>query len=151
MGHAIAALVYLAGATILGLVLVFSPAGVWKLNLTIVYGVVGLLGFLSQIVVGMGARLLPMFAWMHAYAGSGFSSLPPSPRVMSRRPLEIVVLAIWQLGVPARAIGLYAVNSTMVRIAGWGMFVAVVIETDNSVVVLRHAFRRWSTSSGTGG
>jgi len=55
------------------------------------------------------------------------------------------------LGVPARAIGLYAVNSTMVRIAGWGMFVAVVIETDNSVVVLRHAFRRWSTSSGTGG
>ena len=142
MGHALAAVGYLAGATVLGLVILFAPAGTWKLDLTIVYGVLGLLGFLSQMVVGMSARLLPMFSWMHAYAGSGYTSLPPSPRVMSQRHLQVVVLAIWQLGVPALAIGFYAANATLVRITGWGMFAAVVIETANSVIVLRHAFRR---------
>ena len=75
MGHALAAVGYLAGATVLGLVILFAPAGTWKLDLTIVYGVLGLLGFLSQMVVGMSARLLPMFAWMHGHAGSGYTTL----------------------------------------------------------------------------
>lgn len=143
MGHAFAALGYLAGATILGMVMVFAqPEVTWKLDVAIVYGVFGLLGFLSQMVAGMGARLLPMFAWMHGYAGSRYTRLPPAPFEMPQRRLQMGILAIWQAGIPALAVGLYAANPMLVRIAGWGMLAAVGLGMVNNAGVLRHAFRR---------
>jgi hypothetical protein len=140
LGHGFAALGYQAVAIVLALVMVLMPPAAWKLDVAVVYGVFGLLGFLSQMVVGMSARLLPMFSWMHAYAGSGYTRLPPSPHEMPQRRLQMVVLAIWQAGIPALTVGLHAANPTLVRIAGWSMLGAAGLETVNSVAVLRHAF-----------
>ena len=142
MGHGFAALAYLTGAAVLGLVMLLSPAGAWKMNVTIAYGVFGLVGFLAQMVVGMSSRLLPMFAWMHAYAGTGFRRAPPSPHNMPVRRLQMAVVAIWLAGLPVLAAGLYSARTSLVRAAAWSMLAAVGLETINSVAVLRHAFSR---------
>jgi hypothetical protein len=64
--HAFASLAYLALALLLGLALAFTPPAEWKLRAALVYGVFGLVGFLSQMVVGVSRRLLPLFAWLRA-------------------------------------------------------------------------------------
>ena len=146
MAHALTALAYLALATLLGLGLILSPPGDWKTDAVPAYGVLALVGFLSQMIVGMEARLLPMYAWLQAYAGSGYRTLPPSPHAMPRRGLQRIVLAL--IGVPALALTLYGADPRLVSITAWGMLVAVVIETAHSVLVVRYAFVGTGRDSG---
>ena len=100
--HVAQALLCLAVATGFGLFLAFSsepsPAG------AMVYGVLGLVGFLAQTIVGVEMRLLPMFAFTEAFARSGFQ--PNSPHDMPRRPLQALSLVAWTAGVPLLAWGL---------------------------------------------
>ena len=77
--HVAQALLCLVLAAGLGLAMVLSPAGDWKLSAVMVYGVLGLVGFLAQMVIGVNARLLPLFSWLTAYAGDDFRTVPPSP------------------------------------------------------------------------
>ena len=59
---------------------------------------------------------------------------------MPDRRLQAVTFLIWVAGVPLLAAGLYFPDLTLVRVSAWGLFVAVVAETLNSVRVLRFAF-----------
>ena len=76
VAQALACLLLAAG---LGLALVFSPPALWKVPAVLVYGVLGLVGFLAQMVIGVNARLLPLFSRLTAYAGDAFRTVPPSP------------------------------------------------------------------------
>lgn len=64
--QAMAGLAYAAVSVALGTALVLLPGGDAWLRLAGVYGACGLLGFLSQMVAGVEARLLPWFAFYHA-------------------------------------------------------------------------------------
>ncbi|MFQ5742911.1 MAG: hypothetical protein ACE5HV_04900 [Acidobacteriota bacterium] len=134
------ALLYLALSAALGLALPWIPAGEWKLRLVVVYGVFGLVGFLSQMVVGMSARLMPIFAWMHGYVGSDFAVLPPSPHAMPARRLQAVTLCLWSAGVPLLATGFFFDLPLVLAAGAWGLLAAVIIEAINSVLVVRHGF-----------
>lgn len=63
-------------------------------RLTLVYAVLGLFGFLGQLIVGIGARLFPTFVWAHAWRGKADTGAPPaaSPVRMLSRPLMWVGL-----------------------------------------------------------
>lgn len=129
------ALVYLALASVLGLVLAFYPTTTeWTLRLATVYGVCGLLGFLSQIIVGVSARLLPLFARLVA---ADWSATPPSPHTLSDRRLQAATFALWALGVPALTIGFYIDRIGLIGMAGWALLAAVVCGTASHLVVLR--------------
>ncbi|MCP3964263.1 MAG: hypothetical protein GY719_41065, partial [bacterium] len=79
------AFAYLAITCVLGAILAFSPETTEQtLRLATVYGICGLLGFLSQLVVGISARLLPIFARLIA---AGWSEAPPTPHEMPDRRL----------------------------------------------------------------
>ena len=82
-----------------------GPEGPWRLRAILAYGVFGLVGFLAQIVVGVGARLLPLYVWMTAFGGRLLDEPPPSPHELAARPVLAVVLACWLAGVPALAAG----------------------------------------------
>ena len=62
VAHAACAFVSLAVAVVLGLLLLV-PAPAIPLRAAAAYGVLGLVGFLAQMVVGMETRLLPLAAW----------------------------------------------------------------------------------------
>ena len=137
--HVAQALVCLVLAAGLGLALVFSPDGAWKLSAVMIYGVLGLVGFLSQMVIGVNARLLPLFSWLTAYAGDDFRTVPPSPHAMPRRALQRWTLGLWSVGVPLLAASLALDRIAWLAAAGWILLAAVVLNGAGAVRIVRHA------------
>lgn len=138
MLHTLQAVFYLLLATGLGLFLAFDP--VTRPDWIMVYGVFGLLGFLGQVILGIGMRLLPMFSWIESWTGSGFKELPTSPHDMPARPLQYASLALWTVGVPVLAYGLGADVVGMVGLGARLLLGGTLCAGANTVRVVRHAF-----------
>ncbi|MBZ5559043.1 MAG: hypothetical protein LAO77_17365 [Acidobacteriia bacterium] len=135
--HAAAAGVSLLTAAAIGVTLLVMPMSSRTLPLAAAYGVFGLLGFLSQMVVAMEARLLPLASWYWAYVRSHFKTPPPSPLTTRDRTLQAIVFAGWTAGVPSLAAGLYLESPALVASGAWALFAAVAIGTiDNILVVM---------------
>jgi hypothetical protein len=138
-------LLYLAVATGVGLFLVFS--GEWQLPWIMVYGVCGLVGFLAQVVVGVGMRLFPAFAFRatdlaHLFGGAPDPRRPTSPFERGSRPLQLAALVLWTPGVPLLAAGLALDHEPMLVGGAWALLLATLAVTVHNALVLRHAFRR---------
>jgi len=135
--HAACAGASLIIASAIGVAILVLPASPATLHAAAAYGVFGLVGFLSQMVVAMEARLLPMVAWIWAFAKSGYRQPPVSPHVMRDRWLQAVVFAAWVIGVPSLAAGMALESAVFVAIGGWVLFAAVAIATlDNAFVIV---------------
>lgn len=120
------ALFYLALATVLGVVLAFSPTTEASLRLAWLYGVCGLIGFLSQMVVGISHRLLPLFHWLTSYGASGWSEIPPPPHRMPDRRLQAATFLLWTVGVPALGLGFAGDLLWAVRLGGALLLAGVI-------------------------
>ncbi|MHC4135819.1 MAG: hypothetical protein ACYTDU_09995 [Planctomycetota bacterium] len=139
------ALLYLAVASGVGLFLVFSRE--WQLPWIMVYGVCGLVGFLAQVVVGVGMRLFPAFAFreahvVHMFGGAPNPRHPTSPHEMGRRTLQLVALVLWTPGVPLLAAGLALDHEATLVGGARALLLATLAVTVNNVLVVRHAFAR---------
>jgi len=140
--HALQALAWLAVATALGLCLAFSEPSERGLQVAMAYGVLGLVGFLSQIVVGVEARVLPLFAWLWGFADRAYSEMPrPLHRAAAHR-LQGLVFVLWTAGVPLLAGGLAFERTTLVSVAAGGLLVAVLANLGNGIIVLVRLWRR---------
>ena len=144
-GHALQAMVYLVGACGLGLYLALAERSETTLALATVYGVLGLVGFLSQIVVGVESRILPLFAWLWGFADRAHAELPPSLHAAGIRPLQALVFLCWTAGVPLLAFGLATDRPPIVSLAASGLLVAVVASLTNTAVVFSRLWRRAPT------
>ena len=136
--HAVAAFMCLGIAVGMGLRL--TVAETFSPQFVLAYGVFGLVGFLAQIVVGMEGRLLPTFSWYWASVNAGSNASVPSPHVMGWWPGQLMVFALWLAGVPLLAGGFAFSMIPLVRVAAWALFAAVLLDTLNVAVILRHAF-----------
>ncbi len=132
------ALGWLVAAILLGLALAWGPPGTWRLPAVLVYGVAGLGGFLAQLVVGVKARILPLYTWLVSYAGSGYERVPASPHDMPSRPLQAATFLLWAAGVPLLAAGLAADRAEWIAAGGWALLAAAIVEAAGSLRVLRH-------------
>jgi hypothetical protein len=137
MLHAMQALFYLLLATIIGLALVFSSH--WHVEWGKVYGVFVLLGFLGQIIIGIGMRLMPMFSFLGSWSGADFKVLPKNPHQMPVRPLQYLTLAFWTVGVPVFAYGLGWDAFGWLVAGAWTLLAGTVCAGVNTVRVLSFA------------
>lgn len=135
--HVAQALGYLLLSAGLGLALIFSPPGAWKVQAALIYGVLGLVGFLAQMVIGINDRLLPIFSWLTAYAGDAFRTVPPSPHATPSRALQLWTLALWSVGVPLLAAGLALDRMAWLAAAGWLLLTAVLLDGAGAVQIVR--------------
>ena len=140
VAHAAAAFASLVLASILGVWLTLATTSTSFLRAALAYGVFGLIGFLSQLVVGMEGRLLPLFAWYWAYANTGFKGPVPSPHEMGWRSGQELIFVLWLFGVPSLAAGLALGAVPFARAAAWSLLAATVLDTVNMVRIVRHAF-----------
>ena len=139
--HAGAAFSSLAIACGLGVWLSLAPPSAAMLRVATAYGVFGLVGFLSQMVVAMKGRLLPLLAWYWAFAKGGGRSPVPSPHAMAWRDGQLAVFGLWLFGVPALAGGLAFDAIPFVRAAAWSLLAATLLDTAQAVAILRHSFK----------
>jgi hypothetical protein len=140
--HAFQALAYLVAACGLGLYLAVAERSDTTLALASAYGVLGLLGFLSQIIVGVEGRLLPLFGWLWGFADREHKESPPSLYRAPSRALQGLTLVLWTSGVPLMAYGLAAERSGVVSAGAGALGVAVLTGSANAVVVLTRLWRQ---------
>lgn len=138
--HAAAAGASLVVAAAIGLTLLVAPASPRMLHAAAAYGVLGIVGFLAQMVVAMQVRLLPLSAWYWAYERSGFRGAPGSPLMMRDRSLQTIVFMGWVCAVPALATGFGLESAAWLSTGAWSLLVAVAIGAlDNTFVLLQVA------------
>ena len=106
VAQALLALGCLAVATLLGLFLVLAPDVDASSPTALAYGALALVGFLAQMVVSVQQRLLPLAAWLWAYAGAGYQATPPSLHSASGRVWPVLSFVGWSLGTPLLVVGL---------------------------------------------
>jgi hypothetical protein len=140
-GHALQALGYLALAAVLGVGLAFAPRSETALRGALAYGVLGLVGFLSQMVVGVAGRLLPLYAWLWGFADRGHRENPPSLHRAPSRMLQAIVLLLWSAGVPALAAGFALDRPPLISAAGVALSLAVALGAANLLLMLRRLWR----------
>lgn len=135
--HATAAGIWLIAAIVMGLVLLIVPTSERSLRLAMAYGVAGLVGFLSQLILGMEIRLLPMYAWYWRFADTGFKGPVPAPQTMGSQAIRRAVFWAWTAGVPLLAAGFFFEAAALVGVAGWALFCAIVLAGFNGVTLTR--------------
>jgi hypothetical protein len=110
----------------LGVTLTFTSAGE-RIGIVWVYGVAGLVGFISQIVVGIQGRLVPMYAYYRAMAALG--GKPPA-RAANQLPTATFakpIFLLWTIGVPWLAWGLAAGDTLSIRLSSLVLLAAVIV------------------------
>jgi hypothetical protein len=139
--HAANAALSLIVASAIGITLLLVSVSPRSLQWAAAYGVLGLIGFLGQMVIAMEARLLPMVTWFWSYEASRYKVPPSSPHVMRDRILQAIVYGGWTIGMPVLAIGMGRASARLVSIGGWALLVDVALATLDSVFVVVPAFR----------
>ncbi|HEY6554068.1 MAG TPA: hypothetical protein VI669_11990 [Vicinamibacteria bacterium] len=142
VAHAILALTCLVAACGLGLYLTVAEASDTTLSLTLAYGATGLIGFLSQIIVGVLGRVLPLFAWLWGFSDRAYAEAPSSLHRAPARPLQALIFALWAAGVPLLTFGLATDRPRLFAAAGWALLVAVCASLANAGLVLWRLWRR---------
>ena len=138
--HALQSVAYLIACLVLAIYLVIVPLSELQLRVMTVYDVLGLLGFLGQLVIGVQMRLLPTVAWIQGYVGSGFEAPPLSQYDMADRRLQAMTFAAWTLGVPLLAGGGVLEALWTVSLASALLLLATTASAINGVRVWRHAW-----------
>jgi hypothetical protein len=133
------ALLCLLFATGVGLFLAFTEE--WRIDWIMVYGVVGLLGFLGQIVLGVGMRLLPMYSWVASWAAGEYKKLPTPQWEMTSRPLQWATLVGRLAGIPLLAYGLAQGLHDLIRAGAGTLLLGTLAAGVNTVRILRHAVK----------
>jgi hypothetical protein len=122
----------------IGLWLAWQPApSAW----TWVYGVIGLIGFVSQMVVSIQGRLLPMHAWYVAMSRLHGGQPGRSVHELYEAPFARVIFLLWLAGVPALAAGLARQTPALISIAGLTLALALVVQTVYGVRMVVRASR----------
>ncbi len=101
---------WLLVAAVIGLWLAMPGQRRWLVELEWLYGTLGLVGFLAQIIVGIQGRLLPMHGWYRAFEAGGMRPPARSVHTLADPRLTRMIFLTWTLGVPSLAIGLVATN-----------------------------------------
>jgi len=142
VAHALQALAFLVAASGLGLYLAVSERSETTLSLVSAYGVLGLVGFLAQIIVGVEARVVPLFAWLWGFADRAYAESPPSLHRVPARSLQGSAFILWTGGVPLLALGVASDRLVAVSLGGGALCVAVLASLANAIVVLTRLWRR---------
>ena len=146
--HAAAAFASLVLSCALGLWLTVAPASATTNRAAMAYGVLGLVGFLAQMIVGMEGRVLPIFAWYWAFENSQGREPVPSPHEMPWRAAQLLGFVLWLVGVPALAAGLAFDGLSIVRSGATALLAAALLDSAQVTVILRHAYRHTRSAAG---
>jgi hypothetical protein len=127
---------WLLVAATCGVLLILPLPLTWMVPLGWVYGVAGLVGFLSQVVVGIQGRLLPMHAWYRQLQAA--KGKPPARSMHSFADPSVAkwTLIAWASGVPVLAAGLVTAFAPAVALGAALLLAGVALNATQAVTVL---------------
>ena len=134
----------LVGAVAIGLWLSFQDAreNETALRVATVYGTLGLLGFLSQLIIAMQGRLVPLVAAIRAAAQAAERGEDaPPPHELADRGLQLAVCLLWLVGVPLLASGLPLENPTLIGAGAWALLASVPVHATGLALAVTRGSR----------
>jgi hypothetical protein len=139
--QSLAAVLFLVLTIAVGLYLAIAPLSEWSLRIAAAYGVIGLIGFFSQLVAGMEYRLLPYYAWYWAFANTDFKGPAPSPHEMPLQGVQRAAFFLWMGGTPLLSLGMLLVRPRAVAAGASLLALAIVFGGVDAIAIARHAFK----------
>jgi hypothetical protein len=134
-----AALLWLLSSAGVGLVLALPVTTEATVTLQWVYGTLGLIGFLSQIVVGIQGRLLPLHGWYGAFEAGGLQPPARSAHALASPRLARLIVLAWLAGVPLLTFGLATATPSATAAASTLLFAGVVLNALQAVTIVTRA------------
>lgn len=138
--HVQLALAYLGVSVMLGGTLLLAESTPLTLRVALAYGVFGLVGFLSQMIVGLEMRVLPTLVWYWEFAGADFVRQPIPPHRIPTRWMQRMTSYLWLLGVPALAGGLFLDAMPLLTASALALLAGSILATINVATFTRRAF-----------
>lgn len=132
------AMAWLFVAAGLGMVLTLPSPGA-RSGLAWFYGVAGLVGFLSQVVVGIQGRLVPMYAYYRAMSASGGKPPIRAANQLPTAALARPIFLLWTIGVPWLGWGLATGQRTSIRLASLMLLAGVLLSGAYVAYLMRTA------------
>jgi len=119
-------------ACVCGVMLAALPVSESTLRVALLYGVLGLVGFLAQAIVGFERRIVPIASSCWALQRTGGVAAP------ARRPpvAPAWIFLAWLCGVPLIAAGLFVTSATTLASGAWLMFAGTLLMSVNLAVSL---------------
>ncbi|MFN2326586.1 MAG: hypothetical protein ABR551_11965, partial [Gemmatimonadales bacterium] len=130
--HLLASALFLTVTILAGLVLLFSP-GRPDTRAWAVYGLLGILGWMTLFTVGIAYRIAPFLSWLHLFGGMGRGAHAPPAKALVHPGLAWSALACFSGGVMLTAIGVQlgrtglAISGAMLVAAGAAGVAAQVV------------------------
>ena len=126
-----------AGASLLfacvcGVLLAALPVSESTLRVALLYGVLGLVGFLAQVIVGFERRILPIAS---AYWGLQRSGGVPAPAPRLPAPPRVIFYS-WSCGVPLIAAGLFVNSPATLASGAWLLLAGSLLMSRNLFALL---------------
>lgn len=103
LAHAAVALVFLGLATALGVVLLFTPSPAARVVST--YAVLGIIGWLTLLIVGMYYKIVPFLTWLHRFGPRVGEAGLPKVGDLVKAELAWGTLVLFTCGVALLALG----------------------------------------------
>lgn len=127
----------LAFAAVIGIFLTRLPATQSTLQLALAYGILALVGFLSQMIVAMKPRILSILAWYYDFRNHDYQ--PAIPRVLDRtvRIFQGFTFFLWLAGMPLIAAGILLSNRVVIVLGAVSLFCALFISTTHEITILK--------------
>jgi hypothetical protein len=146
MRHALAGIVWLVLAIAFGLMLaVIGPQGVAGSRIASAYGTMGLLGWISNFIIGMSYQLFPGFV-VHARSAAGWRAVTIA-EISIRRPRWLVLIA-YNVGVAVLVAGFMLSSVALAQIGAVGIAVGGIIYSAMTLWTLSFAYRRGMAPQG---
>ncbi|MCC7181103.1 MAG: hypothetical protein IT177_22180 [Acidobacteria bacterium] len=137
--HTFLALSYGVAAAVLGAVL---SSGEGASSLIWAYGITGLVGFVSQLVVGIQGRLLPLHAWYREMERLGGEPPPISAHSLASLPAARATFLLWMFGVPLLCAGFMMREASLVAGGAAPLLAATLVNAWHGCTILARAHGR---------
>ncbi len=147
--HAPVSFLWLVTAAITGLVLTRLPSTDRTLQLALAYGVIGLVGFLGQIVAGMKPKILSILTWYYVFTETGTTEGLPRPVDMPVREYQIAGFLFWLIGIPLFATGVLFGSRLTIVAGALALLAALVISMLHEFSILRRIKKGGSIDPGS--
>jgi hypothetical protein len=106
-----------------------------------VYGTIGLLGFVAQMVAGIAGRLMPMHAWYRALERRDGVLPSRSVHQLIEPRLARAVFVLWLGGLPLLTLGLAGERPPVIAAGALLLLAATAASAGHGVVIVRRAER----------
>ncbi len=138
--HAIAGIIWLPLAIICGLALaVIGPQGIEGNRIAAAYGTMGLLGWVSNFIIGMSYQLFPGFV-THARSAAGLRAVTIA-ELSIKRPRWLVFVA-YNAGVATLVVGFMFSSVGLAEIGALGIALGGLVYSATTLWTLSFAYRK---------